>query len=1526
MAASDPGATPGRFPQIGGMAFSFDPARPAGDRVRSLAVLGEDGTPNDIIVKDGAVVGDSGRPIRLVTLNFLAGGGDGYAFDLFGEDLVNVTNAAGEDMGEQEAMALYLAANFAETPYARSETPITQDTRIQNLTARPDTVLSPLPIELNVLGGFSTGIFDEGAAEIVAHDPASQRLFFTNANSNELGILDMSDPANLSMVSSVDLSPVRGGPNSVSAANGTVAVAVEAENDVDNGSVVLFDVDGTHLKTYAAGNLPDMVTFTPDGSKLVVANEGEPTSPAIEAHARFATFNVALNRFNAGDLLTDLEAGDEQAMALAQIIQRNQPDVILLNEFDFDVDGAALSVFQQDYLEVSQNGEKPVFYDHVFVAPSNTGIDSGFDLDNNDALGQANDAFGFGFFEGQYGMALLSKYPIVTDEVRTFQNFLWKDMPGAMLPDDLATEEPADWYSPEELEVVRLSSKSHWDVPISVDGETIHVLASHPTPPVFDGPEDRNGTRNHDEIRFWADYVTPGQGDYIYDDAGRLGGLNGDARFVIMGDLNADPFDGDSTDNAILNLLANPMINTDATPASDGGAEAAELQGDANAAHLGDSSHDTADFNDGSPGNLRADYVLPSDNLIIENSGVYWPVSTHPEASLTGNFPFPSSDHRLVFADLRPRGIDPPGSITVIDVTTDEVTQLDFSEFVGREEELRSKGVRIFPGKSAYHDLEPEFAAISADGTHAFVTLQEANSVAVVNLGEAPEIVDIVPLGSKDHSRGLPEMETYPVVNLPALGETPSGQSIAVGGFSGLFFAGHNEENGNMQFLTIPDRGPNPDTSNFDADGDGVAETVRPLALPEYQSRIVVLELDSSSGEVSQVDEIFLTRTDPENEAAQLPITGLPNLVRDLDGNQIDEFPVDLSGNPIPLDPFGGDMEAIVIQSGEQQSYWTADEYRPAIYHFDSTGNLIKRLVPEGTATLAGEEAGAFGIETIPEEYVDRRRNRGFEALALNEDSGTLYAFIQTPLANPDRAASNGSAIIRVLAVNAESGEAVGEYVYLLEDLDARPGSRVDKIGDAVHIDGDRFYVLERDSSVGAEAKKLMFEIDLTGATNLLEHGDLLTPGKTLEQHTVNELAAVGIRPIHKDKIANLASLGYQAGDKPEGLALLPDGAVAILNDNDFQLEGGDIFDASGVPLTDGAVFQQTDPTPTVLGILRFADGSGLDVSNRDDAINIDNHPVRGLFMPDAITSVDIAGQTYFLTANEGDARDADVRIGDLTLDPTVFPDAAELQDDAELGRLNVSSVNGDLDGDGDFDKLYSYGTRSFTIFDQYGNLVFDSGDDFEQLTAALVPDGFNSTNDENAVDDRSDDKGPEPEAITTGIIGGSTFAFVGLERVGGIMVYDISDPTSPGFVQYLNNRDFSVAPTAEDGASNPLAGDLGVEDLKFIPGVLSPTGSPLLVAANEVSGTITTFSIDVLLEPVTSLAGDLNSDGTVDFADFLVMSENFGHSGDASVGDIDGNGQVGFEDFLQLSMNFGNTRAADDALANDEDWIGAAI
>jgi endonuclease/exonuclease/phosphatase family metal-dependent hydrolase len=356
---------------------------------------------------------------------------------------------------------------------------------------------------------------------------------------------------------------------------------------------------------------------------------------------RVATFNVALNRDRPGALVDELRGGGSgQARRIAEIVQRNAVDVLLLCELDRDAEAAAARIFADEYLGVGQNGQPPIAFEFDFAGAVNTGEPTGLDVDGDGQRGEPEDAHGFGRFPGQYGMALLSRHPIVTDGIRTFQQLRWSAMPQALRP---AGTPDAVWAQ------LRLSSKSHWDVPIHVLGQRIHLLCSHPTPPVFDGPEDRNGCRNHDEIRFWVDYLTPGAGGWIVDDQGRTGGLPEGAHFVLLGDLNCDPEDGDAQRQALRGLLAHPRV-LDPAPRSAGGEEQSKVQWGANAVHRGDPALDTGDFEDtpgAGPGNLRTDYVMPSRSLTTAAAGVFWPRAFEPTAALVA-----ASDHRLVWADV----------------------------------------------------------------------------------------------------------------------------------------------------------------------------------------------------------------------------------------------------------------------------------------------------------------------------------------------------------------------------------------------------------------------------------------------------------------------------------------------------------------------------------------------------------------------------------------------------------------------------------------------------------------------------------------------------------------------------------------------------------------------------------------------------------------------------------------------------------------------------------------------------------
>lgn len=805
--------------------------------------------------------------------------------------------------------------------------------------------------------------------------------------------------------------------------------------------------------------------------------------------------------------------------------------------------------------------------------------------------------------------------------------------------------------------------------------------------------------------------------------------------------------------------------------------------------------------------------------------------------------------------------IDPTGSVSVVDVANGVanavVTNIEFDSYNTKKAHLLNKGVRIsgYNNPTVAQDLEPEYVTISEDGTKAFVACQENNAIAVVDLGEN-KLLDIQPLGFKDHMSGTPSLKSFiinEVEEFPELG-TPiyaNAEKVMLGGFSGLYFDEDESSSTEYVFYAIPDRGPNDAAINVaDVTSGDPAKNLRPFKLPDYQARIVKFTVnpnDPSKIELDEDDYIFLTRGEGT------PITGKGNIpgvdevpVTYTDANtytSVDYTTADANLAELSYDPYGGDFEGILRD--ENGNFWMCDEYRPAIYQFDEDGNMMHRYVAEGTGGENNE--GAYGEEVLPEVYNKRRANRGFEGIAYDKDNGIIYAIIQSPLYNPSSITKNNSDVIRILGIDVNDGTPVAEYVYLLEaNRDAGYNlGRVDKIGDIVYKGNGIFMVLERDSSNPNETpngKKYVYEIDIKGATNILSlpisskmtstsEGD-----PTLEMMTADDLVGAGIQAVYKRKVLNLPSIGWKGSDKPEGLVLLPNNEMAVINDNDFGLGGAGVTDR------------------IELGIISFDDNYGFDASNESFGVDISSRPTFGLPMPDAIASYQVNGVTYYVTANEGDGRvrpdgdytdpvsgqttdEGDVfedekRAGKWDLDPMVFSNANDLQEDENLGRLKTITTPElwlNPDNDEDIDRLFSFGTRSFSIFDEYGNLVFDSGNDFETISFEKYPLLFNSKDaDIDEFKDRSDDKGPEPEGVVIGKLDGKTYAFIGIERTGGVFVYDITDPFKTQYVQYINT-----------GLSD---GDAAPEGLTFVDADDSPTSNALLFVANEVSGTVAVF------------------------------------------------------------------------------------
>lgn len=337
-------------------------------------------------------------------------------------------------------------------------------------------------------------------------------------------------------------------------------------------------------------------------------------APVAAETLRIATYAAPLSRSGPGLLLQDItKADDPQILAVLGVLDQVAPDILVLTDFDHDLDQLALAAFA-DAAGMA----------HFHSLPPNTGVPTGQDIDGNGKLEEPRDMQGYGRFLGDGGMAVLARYPILPDDVLDLSGLLWADIPGAELPVTMTDQVAA---------VQRLSTTGHWIVPVAAPGGIVQILVSSHTPPVFDGPEDRNGLRNRDELRLWS---------HVLD--GKLAPAPQD--FVIAANFNLDPMDGEGLRDGLNAFLSDPRLQ-DTRPASDGAARAASP------GHRGDPARDTADWAETGPGNLRVSYVLPSADWDVLASGVFWPARGTPEADLLGSDGLAAGPHHLVWVDIR---------------------------------------------------------------------------------------------------------------------------------------------------------------------------------------------------------------------------------------------------------------------------------------------------------------------------------------------------------------------------------------------------------------------------------------------------------------------------------------------------------------------------------------------------------------------------------------------------------------------------------------------------------------------------------------------------------------------------------------------------------------------------------------------------------------------------------------------------------------------------------------------------------
>ena len=814
--------------------------------------------------------------------------------------------------------------------------------------------------------------------------------------------------------------------------------------------------------------------------------------------------------------------------------------------------------------------------------------------------------------------------------------------------------------------------------------------------------------------------------------------------------------------------------------------------------------------------------------------------------SLPDSVSFNAASTKLVVANegeaIDSSTTDAVGSISIVDVSSFSsatidvssfgVTNLGFEAYNNQKVKLELLGIRLSegtPSATAAQDFEPE--AIGIIGDRAYVTLQENNAIAEVDLATG-KITDLWSLGIKDWSRGTPVATNYSF-ELPYIGTRPDFNGngttepgeVTAGGLSGLWYQG--KEGANEIYFTISDRGPQAasigDRTNDNPGDPNKGEKI--FDDPDFAPTIYRLA-KTAAGVVTVVGATSLKV--PDGNGGFRPATG----VGELPSKDDNAFALKTAGNGIAADSnqynvyeqvgwdaFGLDTESVNHFSlsnlnGGNPVFAVSDEYRPQVALFDAaTGNLIQRFVASNTVYDAGDytagrgDVAGFTTFLLPAIYGDRQANRGFEGMAFNSSDGLLYAFMQSPLRPTSY---KNKEFIRILAINPVTGQPVHEYLSLLP-IEAGQ----DKIGDAVY-DAARnvFVIIERDSELGSTANKSVTEINLNGATDTLDYTlaqngkswaavlagktqpELVDTNSTAFGSIADVLADIGVQMAHREELFNLPSvLGADpAFDKVEGLALKPDGSLVFAFDNDFIKVAG---------RTDNILTEVTfTPTPI--------DTNDKDGKTDDIAIR----KLYGLTMADGLDAFSQGGKAFIIVAGEGDDRAGDLPNSISTPDKT-RSGSLNGADTANLGsRLNLVNTEGNYDG-GALDQAYGFGSRSFRIYDQNQNLIFDSGNQLEELAKQL------GVYDEG----RSDDKGTEPEMVATHVINGRRYAFIGLERgtTSTVVVFDITNPYQPVYTTALRSQD-AISP----------------EGVKFI--ATEDSGAGYLMAANEISGTLEFF------------------------------------------------------------------------------------
>ena len=1400
---------PGQFAQVGGIAFSFDPTQPArefdpttleqtaaGQRIQSVALIAEDGTLIQTLVEDGEVVNGAPGAIRIVTLDFLEGGGDQYPYPVFeaaDPDFYNFVsletelagqdgNVAFADVGsEQDALAEFLFDNFNEDnggeAFGTADTQVEADLRIQNVAFREDTVLEA-----------ASGFIDGTDGDDVLLGSAEDDLIIGLGGDDQL-IGGDGDDILLGDEGDDDLDGGDGedtllgdlGDDDLDGGAGDDELIGEEGNDRLAGG------DGDDLLSGGEG---DDILIGGAGSDTLLGGEGSDTASfedldqAVQA-TLFSTIgegpttgiaftlvdNGPLPPATVSDSLVSIEnlTGSEFADDLTGNIQDNVltglggNDTLIGNEgndtlYGGDGDDTLLGGAGDDLLKGGAGAD---------VLDGGEGIDTAdfSDLGQGITASLLDGTAGFSLTSGELGF-------IGSQEVPTGTMFGGTEIGGLSGID----------YNPETGTYVAISD-DRGAAPPELTLPRFYTLSLDFDADSFDGVSFVGGTNILDDGALF----TPGGVD---PEAIRINPETGTLFWTSEGDANnlIDPFVREMT---VTGQFIREFDLPDAfVPTDDGSSgirnnqafESLTLTPDGGTAFA---ATENALFQDGPRSSLEES----SPSRVVR-----YDVAT---GAVTGQFVYE--------VDPIPQAPIPPDSFA--DNGLVELLAIDDSTFIA---------------------VERSFAVGAGNTIKLFLT----------TIDGATDVDGEAAIGD-----GVVPMTKVLLADLGALG-------VPLDNIEGITFG--PEVDGKQTLVLVSD-------NNFND-----AQTTLFLAFTIEGDLALISETDQLVNIENLVGTTFadmLAGDDLANE-----IIGLAG-DDTIEGNGGDDL---LDGGEGDDTLLGGDGDDTLIGGAGDNAIDGGAGDDTAIFDGDRRdfvvtrdGGTITVAGADGTTTVTNVETLLFDDVEVPvtelsDSSIELSVLGRFESGIFDESGAEIVAHDPSTqrlfVTNGDTGSvdvlsiADPSAPERLFSIDPadDAGDNGGiNSVAVTDGLIAVAVENADEAGNGqvVFYTADGFFLGAVE--VGVLPDSLTFTPEGTKVL-VANEGQPTDGGDPLGSISIIDLSS-GLVGATVDTLDFTAFDGQEDALREAGVRIFPGKSVSEDVEPEFITASPDgkkafvtLQENNAVAVVDLEAKTITEIQP--LGVKDHSlPGNGLDASDRDGAINIQSWPVFGLFMPDAIASYEVNGATFYITANEGDARDEDDRIGDLILDPEAFPNAAELQQDEALGRLEVSTIDGDIDGDGDFDQLFSYGTRSFTIWAEDGTLVYDSADGFEQITAALFPNDFNSDNDENdSFDGRSDAKGPEPEGITIGVIDGETYAFIGLERIGGVMVYNVSNPFLPEFVQYINPRDF------DGDAEAGTAGDLGPEGLIFIAAEDSPNGEPLLVVTNEVSGTTTIYSIDL--------------------------------------------------------------------------------